>query len=80
MADWSDEAKRAWDERMKQERDGSHEDAGALAVGDRVETPDGKRWIVVGQPTTDGFDLRADDGGMMSVVPRDLLKRVRQAE
>jgi hypothetical protein len=80
MADWSDEAKRAWDERMKQERDGSHEDAGALAVGDRVETPDGRRWIVVGQPTMDGFDLRADDGAMMSVVSRGLLRRARKEE
>jgi hypothetical protein len=80
MADWSDEAKRAWDERMKKEGDGSQEDAGALAAGDRVETPDGRRWIVVGQPTTDGFDLRADDGAMMSIVPRNLLRRVRKEE
>ena len=78
MAGWSDEARRAWDERMKEERGGADEDVAALAVGDRVETPDGRRWIVVGQPTSDGFDIRADGGATMSVVPRDLLKLVRE--
>jgi hypothetical protein len=52
-------------------------DARTAEVGDTVETPDGRRWLVVRCPPSDLVDLQADDSTLS--VPREFVRVVAKA-
>jgi hypothetical protein len=52
-------------------------DARTAEVGDTVETPDGRRWLVVRCPPSDLVDLQ-DDHSTLS-VPREFVRVVAKA-
>jgi len=54
------------------------QDAKTAEVGDTVETPDGRSWLVVRCRPNDEVDLQHDDGSHIS-VPREFVRVLKKA-
>lgn len=46
MADWTDEERQAFDEAVKKGKADNAEEEARIKVGDHVETPGGRGWVV----------------------------------
>jgi hypothetical protein len=80
VAEWSDEQKDGFDVTLKDEKERVAHEAQNPDLGDLVETPDGRQWVIVVCSSHGALDLRNDKGEELRFVSKDQVKVVRKAE
>lgn len=79
MADWTEDEKQKFEERLAAERECQEREAKHADIGDVVETPDGRQWTVTACPTFGAVDLANDRGEELKRVNRDLVRVIDKA-
>jgi hypothetical protein len=75
--EWDPDTVQRFQQYLMSEEQRKAVDERTAEVGDSVETPDGRRWLVVRCPPGDLVDLQNDDGTLS--VPREFVRVVAKA-
>lgn len=72
MYEWDPVTVQRFEQFLKAEEQRKAADARTAEVGDMVETPDGRRWLVVRCPPSDFVDLQREESTIS--VPREFVR------
>lgn len=76
MGEWDQSTVKQFGEYLRMVQERANRRGGTAEVGDRVETPDQREWIVVRVLTNDQLDLQRE--GEILTVPREFVRVIQK--